>query len=316
MLRGDVVADANGDGTLSPAELEAVIRPLVSQHYQQTPQMLPKLREDPDDNVNRSFFVHVAGSTNTPSISPMPPPAEESTTLKIWIDRHIFGMARGLERVQGVTASANEGGADLKVERNGTETWLVLPNNHPLARYGNGDEEGLKRALIQQATAQPLRMLHHAEAGFSVQLERSGSSSDGMAIEGDLVGFSMRAPRAVYYLALDIDPNGNISVLYPYTEAELEQVPANQVVDLGGQIRVKGPFGTDYVKVFAFSQLPATLGQWVGQTDIAPSDPRFRQLACLVGLAMPSDGGQCQEPGVADATFTLSTYPASEVIRH
>ncbi|KOR32639.1 hypothetical protein TI05_05990 [Achromatium sp. WMS3] len=166
--------------------------------------------------------------------------------------------------------------------------------------------------MAQQATAQLLRTFHHTRADFQVQLDRGGSSSDGIAREGNLIGFSVKASKAVYYLALNIGPTGDLSVLYPYTEAELAQIQANQVVNLGGQIRVTAPFGTEYIKVFAFSNLPATLKNWVGQINIAPNDPRFSDLACLVGLSIPNSGKYCTKTGIADASFTITTYPKTQ----
>jgi hypothetical protein len=191
----------------------------------------------------------------------------------------------------------------------------VLLNGHPLARYPGDRPADLAQALADQAQAWPLRTFHPVEAGFQVQLERGGSGADSLAMEGSKVGFSVRSPRPAYFLMLDIDPYGRVTVLYPDGNEELARIPAGQVVDLGGQVRVHGPFGTDYVKVFAFSpSAPAGLSRWVGAQGLVPGSPDYQALSCLVGLGGRGDRG-CHPSGVAETTFTLVTYPQAEAAR-
>lgn len=57
VLRGEVMADANGDQELSSAELYTAVSPLLSQRYRQTPCIIPKPNKDPNNVTTRGFFV-------------------------------------------------------------------------------------------------------------------------------------------------------------------------------------------------------------------------------------------------------------------
>jgi len=308
ILKGQIGADTNGDGALSPAELHAVLRPLVTQKYGHTPQLLPRL-----GTVNtaqqRNFFIKASKTVKQPSAS-----KGFLTRFRVWVD-NTFSNAqrRGLGRISGIKVKGSTKQVDLQIRRKEDNIVLILPNNHHLISYKNPSDKELQQALSQQKIAQALRRLHHPNTHVQLQLERTGTDSDGTAIEGNLIGFRMRANQPVYYLILDVDPAGRISVLYPANNEELKQVPANRIVDLGGQIKVRPPFGTDYVKVFAFTQLPYVdaLRPWIKQEHIPPNDSRFAKLACLVGLKLGQQN--CSADNIAVATFTITTYPAAQI---
>jgi hypothetical protein len=74
--------------------------------------------------------------------------------------------------------------------------------------------------------------------------------------EGDLVSFRLLVKRPLYLYVYDINPKGEVSLLYPKAgEAETPKLPG--IIQIlpeetdSWTIRVEPPFGTDAVKVFA-----------------------------------------------------------------
>jgi hypothetical protein len=85
-------------------------------------------------------------------------------------------------------------------------------------------------------------------------------------------------------MLLDLDPQGNITVLYPTRASEREAVAAGAPKAIPGadprdQILVIPPFGTDQVAVLAFEQQPAFFADLTGAARFAADGGRAEALA-------------------------------------
>jgi hypothetical protein len=144
-----------------------------------------------------------------------------------------------------------------------------------------------------------------------VQVELAGNYG-GILMEGDTFGFIARPEAASYILLLDIDPAGNVNVLYPYKESELQQIKGSAVLNLAGLGEVVAPFGTEYLKVFAFERQPVELKKIMGKT-LTPGSSLYKVLEQMVGINPLNPGSSAEmRNDVAQSTIRLASYPGNE----
>lgn len=126
-----------------------------------------------------------------------------------------------------------------------------------------------------------------AHASFNMELSLSESNKGLVAKEGELIAFTLRSERAVYLLLLDIDSNGQLNILYPYTKSELASIAANKVVFIPGElpgqkIKVQAPFGTDHLIAIGFTQLPEALTKLLGASILLEGSEHFNLVDALL----------------------------------
>ena len=77
----------------------------------------------------------------------------------------------------------------------------------------------------------------------------------------DSLQFAVKADQPVWYLVLDIDPQGRIVTLWPTSSEENQPVPAG-TIETFGQTAATDPEGLDQVVVLAFQTPPAGIDAW------------------------------------------------------
>ena len=84
---------------------------------------------------------------------------------------------------------------------------------------------------------------------------------------------------------------------------------------LTGKYRAHWPFGTETVKLFAFTNKPQALELFMGQEDIHPDSTLFTNLERLVGVrGMPSNRAAARTDA-AQAALKLTSYPQADLRR-
>lgn len=135
---------------------------------------------------------------------------------------------------------------------------------------------GPSRALLEIA---------YPRQDFELRLELPSSPWGGVLYRDEGFEIAARADRPAVLLLVNVDRSGSVSVLYPAHASEL--APTTELLEV---FDVVPPYGTDNLKLFAFSRPPAGLADWIDQ-QVAAYDPRLLELVEL--LARP--GGERAE---------------------
>jgi hypothetical protein len=106
-------------------------------------------------------------------------------------------------------------------------------------------------------------------------------------------------------MLLDLDSQGDLTVLYPTRASERELIPAGAARAIPGadpkdHIVVTAPFGTDDVTVLAFEQQPAFFADLTGAQRFAIDSARAQALS--KGLANVAGAVDVQR-------ISVNTYP-------
>jgi hypothetical protein len=100
---------------------------------------------------------------------------------------------------------------------------------------------------------------------------------------GSRIHFVVRPDRPAWLLLLNVDAAGKVSVLYPYTRAELQPLSAVRARAIPGdsgndRIQVQAPEGMDVQFAFAFDAEPPQLRDLMGLAGVTPGHARLALL--------------------------------------
>ena len=181
----------------------------------------------------------------------------------------------------------------------------IPPDNvgYFLATVPRQQQELLVQRLSRQVKIKDLVGLSFPDQRFNVFADMMGAG--GVLVEGDTVGFRIRADQDSYILLIDIDPTGSVYVIYPVNEQELSPIKANRELALPDIGKVGRPLGTEYVKVFAFKQRSSALERMI-DAEFDPSDEKFSVLMRLV---------KDQRHAIAQTTLRVKTCGKGDIIK-
>jgi|GEM_PF-2120610 len=126
----------------------------------------------------------------------------------------------------------------------------------------------------------------------------------GVLPEGTSLGFKVKFEKPSFVLLLNISPGGNVNVLYPYTENELKQHPADKELRVPPS-KVTGPFGVETLAVYAFDRKPDGIERFKGLEDLSATDSRFEELARLL---------ESSKESFASHWLQVKTSPKEDII--
>ncbi len=129
-------------------------------------------------------------------------------------------------------------------------------------------------AVDRLVRAQTLIDLHYPRPHFDLSLELSDER--GFLTPDQRFDIIARSDRSAFLLLLNIDETGTVSVLYPIHDRELRATTG-----LRETFQAVPPYGTEYLKLFAFRQPPAGLSRWL-ERRIDALDPEFDQLVRML----------------------------------
>ena len=293
LLRGlSGKADTNHDGAITIAELYGYVRREVSARFPHTPGLLYSGRERAA--INEPLFGRkIEREIPSRLISPDRP-------LRVKVEgasRVLKEKIAGLEGARLVTADY-----DILVTADRDMYGLYLPNGYFLTIIPGRDPDLLVERLARQVRIKELVGLSFLGQSFNVFVELTGP--DGVLMEGDSVGFRVGADEDGFILLINIDPTGLINVIYPSERGDLSVTGRNMGLNLPGVGEVVSPFGSEYIKAFAFRDRPAGLEKMIGGT-FGPGDERFSELMNMV----QGPGG-----GVAQMTIGVKTCGKGDVL--
>jgi hypothetical protein len=245
---GFAPADYDHDGKVSFVELRrAVLEDLAAKRLAQSPQLLPSLDQDPQGII----FTAVPGA-------PVLPVAGEAGRLRVSLPQGSATLDAAL-RGAGEFALVSEG-ADMAVSAGSRPDYFTLVNaSGDLVARDVGAEAVVTR-LRADAWAQ--RLVAAAGANIALAADTEPAARGGNFVIGrDSLQFAVKAAEPVWYLVLDIDPQGRLVTLWP-TSPDEDHGAAAGTVQTFGRTAATDPAGLDRVVVLAFRSPPRGLEAW------------------------------------------------------
>ncbi len=289
LLEGlDGSADVDGDDRLTYEELYRFVQDEVSEKHQHMPQLLfPNARPE---LVQQPIFEHRRRSFTTT-------PATSYRQLRVEIGRglqHLRSRVDQLDRVRVV----DDGRYHVSIELQGDG--LVALYHASGDRIAGGFDHRSPSSLLERiariAQVQALIDLTYPRQHFDLGLELSDGS--GFLTRDQRFDITARSDRPAVLLLLNIDKTGTVSVLYPIHGGELKATSG-----LRETFEVVPPYGTEYLKLFAFRRAPEGLHRWIHRS-VDALDPGFERLLGLL-----------REPGVESAQARLKVVTVGELVR-
>ena len=259
-------ADADRDARLSYAELYRYVHDEVSEKNQHMPQLLyPPARPD---LVERTLFGQPLET------EPTAPEVDRYSRLRVRVGaglQHLRRQIEALPRVQVVTAGAYH----ISIERQADGRLAVVhaSGDHIAGGYRERSPQLLER-ISRQVQIQALIDLSYPRQDVDLTLELSDGG--GFLYHDQRFDIAARAERPSFLLLLNIDKSGAVTVLYPIRGSEVAPTTG-----LRETFEVVAPYGTEYLKLFAFRRAPPGLQNWRGRKLDALA-PEFEELLKLL----------------------------------
>jgi hypothetical protein len=293
------------DGQLLPGAFdyaqgrEAMNTFLEHRNFAQHPQLLPAIAEDPQDIGARPFLgMKIPAQPGPIAVVP----AARDATLHLRLESVSAALKTKIAGLRGVAIVEQEG--DLTLRQHGDQAQLAGPAGDPIVSTPAGDPNLIKRIAAQ---AWLNRVLPAGNGSLGLRAETDPGSRGNTYVQCESFVFEVRLQKPAYVMLLDLDSEGQLTVLYPTRASERQIVAAGAAraipsADPKEHILVTAPFGSDQVAVLAFEQLPDFFVDLTGVQRFAADGSRAEALAKGLGLAKGEVGVQ---------QITVHTYPAT-----
>jgi hypothetical protein len=265
---------------------------LEHRNFAQHPQLLPGIAEDPLDVGSNAFLGTAA--TGAVAVAAVAPARDASVRLRL--ETASAALRAKLEHLAGLAIVDHD--ADLTLRERAGKADLAGPAGDPIVSTSAADPNLIRRIAAQ---AWVNRILPVSTGGLGLRAETSPGSRGNTFVQCESFAFEVHLRKTGFVMLLDLDPQGNLTVLYPTRAAERRAVPAGTPMAIPGadpkdQILVIPPFGTDQVAVLAFEQQPAFFTELTGAQRFAADGARAEALA--KGLASASGAVDVQQINV------------------
>ena len=281
---------------------EAMNNFLEHRNFAQHPQLLPAIAEDPQDIGSRPF-LGMNLSASSPAAAPVPatPPARDAA-LHLRLESVTAALKSKVASLRGVAIV--EQGGDMTLRQKADQAQLLGPAGDPIVSTAAADPNLIKRIAAQ---AWLNRVLPGGNDSLGLRAETDPGSRGNTYVQCESFVFEVRLQKPAYVMLLDLDSEGNLTVLYPTKASERQAIPAGAPraipsTDPKDRILVTAPFGSDQVAVLAFERLPDFFADLTGVQRFAADGSRAEALA--KGLANVSGALSVQQ-------ISVRTYPAA-----
>jgi hypothetical protein len=308
VLSGQKRVDTDNDGRWSQIELYTSVKAEVQRRFRQTPQALPKEGENAAGLHSKTFFTRSAGGIAAGPGTPMTP--KPGLRIQVASAELEFFKAR-LSKVEGLTLVDSD--PDLIVIKDRDDIVLALPNMHHLCRFTSLESHQVIDRIRRHLQIQPLLELAYPGQQFNVAIELLGPYQKSIVRENESFGFEISTDRTAFILLLNVDPAGAVHVLYPYDKSELIPLAAGRKKILAERCRALWPFGTENMKLFAFTRQPAELADLMGKEDLHPGSARYAKLEQLIGIHGRDSTRASNRMDAAQAMLTITSYAGGDI---
>ena len=277
---------------------EAMNSFLEHRSFAQHPQLLPAIAEDPQDVGSTSFLG--MNLPAMPNVEAAPAQNAGRDVLHIRLEKVGAALRARIAAIPGV--SIVEAGGDLALRQTGEQVQLMGPAGDPVSTGAVNDPSLLKRIAAQ---AWLNRAIPKGGDKLGLRADTDPGSRGNTYVHCESFVFEVRLQKPAYVMLLDLDSEGNLTVLYPAGPLERRVVPSGVATAIPGaepkdHIVVTPPFGTDLVTVLAFEQQPAFFVELTGAQRFATDGNRADDLA--KGLANAAGA-------ISVRQITVNTYP-------
>jgi hypothetical protein len=276
---------------------EAMNSFLEHRNFAQHPQLLPAIAEDPQD-VGSNLFLGM----NLPAVPTPAAPAQNvgGNTLHIRLEKVDSPLRARIAAIPGI--SIVDLGGDLALRQSGEQVQLMGPAGDPVSTTAATDPTLIKRIAAQ---AWLNRAIPAGSDKLGLRADTEPGSRGNTYVQCESFVFEVRLQKPAYVMLLDLDSQGNLTVLYPAGPLERRAVPGGVATAIPGadpkdHIVVTPPFGTDLVTVMAFEKQPAFFVELTGAQRFATDGNRADALA--KGLANAAGA-------ISVRQITVNTYP-------
>ena len=270
LLRGlKGAANTDNDNRITYDELYHYIRGDVSGKFRQ---QTPSLLHASDTRLDTPLFD---------SFAPLARPSEQLTKPDQPLKVKTQGLSLDLEeKIAAIPKVIMVDKAfDMLVKKESDTFALYLGSGGVLADIPLADPSGVVERISRQVQVKSLVGFTCENQSFNLFVDVVPAK--GVFVVGDTLGFVVRPQADCYLLLLNIDPAGNINIIYPDSEAELAMVEKGNKVDLTGLASVLPPhLGTEYIKALAFKS-PLNIKPFMGKAFL-PGDTLFKQLMNII----------------------------------
>jgi hypothetical protein len=276
------LADVNRDDKVSYKELTKAVRKMMrTRGFDHTPNGLPTFAEDVGDLSSRGILrPKQVGSKSTKRV--VVKANKKHSTYKqfsLHLGNEFASLSKQVKKISNIRLVQRD--ADISLRRKGKEVILVSRAGDIVTRMQAPDTNKLVETIKVQAWIHQL-VDGKMKQDFGVYLGLYGSGLGSVLVKGEEIGFSITSDREAYLLIVDIDPKGSINVIYPYYKEELDSVPAKIAMIKPSLGRVSGPFGRDYVQVYAFDRLSKDLKKLMGVKQFTRNSPMGKVFNRLI----------------------------------
>jgi uncharacterized caspase-like protein len=262
-LRGlEGEADQNHDGRVSYRELHDFT--LKMMRGVQNPQLQSPGSTSADQPV---FGVLTA---------PSPPKRDgRGDIVRVRLDPSASQLAGDIAKMKSVEVNS-PGPVDFTVTRLGKAFVLALESGLEVRRYSDAETGALLARIKAEPRVRKLMEWSYPNQKSNVSL-RFSPEGRGVYYIGEELMFKMSADRASFFLLVNIDTGGMVTVIYPPPK---ESARLTKAAETGGA--VAGPeTGAEYMKLFAFSQPGSDTSNWAG-TAFEAGSPEMDKLLKFV----------------------------------
>lgn len=297
LLKGQLLA---GEFNYAQAR-EAMNSFLEHRNFAQHPQLLPAIAEDPLDVGSNAFLgMHPPGPPAAEA--PATPAPAGDTTLHVRLERVSAALRARIAAIPGVSIVAQSG--DLVLRQSGDQMQLSGPAGDPIVSTGAADPNLIKRIAAQ---AWLNRSLPAGGESLGLRADTDPGSRGNTYVQCETFVFEVRLRKPAFVMLLDLDSQGDLTVLYPAGALERRVIPSGIATAIPGadpkdHILVTPPFGTDLVTVMAFEKSPPFFVDLTAAQRFAPDSPKADALA--KGIANAAGAINIRQ-------LTVNTYPGS-----
>jgi hypothetical protein len=286
-------------GAFDYAQARDALNNFLEHRFPQHPQLLPAIAEDPQGIEARPFLgMKISAQTNSVAAAP----AARDATLHLRLDSVSAALKAKVAALSGVALVEKEG--DLTLRQRADQAQLLGPAGDPIVSTTAGDPKLIKRIAAQ---AWLNRVLPTGKDSLGLRAETDPGSRGNTFVQCESFVFEVRLQKPAYVMLLNLDSEGNLTVLYPTRPSERQVVAAGAAraipsADPKDHILVTAPFGSDQVAVLAFERLPEFFADLTGAQRFASDESRADALAKSLSRVAGA---------VSVQQITVHTYPAT-----
>lgn len=287
ILYGRLNADYDASGSIDYAEMHAALSQWSSERgYGQSPQRLPNVSEDNYGLALRKVVRSAAPMERSMSFLAPHVNASVVNPLRVGAAGLPPGLLQVLGTVKGMALVDTDADAiDLRLSQSTKDpgAWVLRsPAGDAISTFvREASARTIAGMFTQFAWAKQVRTLGEQGRRGLLQAEVAPSQFGGNFLVGDKIAFVVQPDRPAHLLLLNINAEGEVSVLYPSSITELAPLPNGRPVAINGT-EVQLPLGVDMQMLFAFDQAEPELPRLRGMDKIHAADPRLRDLEQLL----------------------------------